>query len=534
MKNRKTEAAHSKGFKMVEDLGERDPFDMGFNEVDYAKMRVGIKTLDDAVLKLGAFKDVNPRFSDKQFILRAIETHNYDELRQISNYFYESSGIYQRLCEYLAYLYKFDWVVVPYLNDMGKEPNKSLIPDFNKALAYLDNSNIKTLCGDIALSVIVDGAYYGYIVDFTDKFVIQQLPVKYCRSRFKSGTRPVVELNMKYFDDNFKDVTYRMRVLKMFPKDVQQGYVKFKNGLLVGDYPGDTSGWYMLDPNATVKFSIGRSEIPTLVGAIPSIIDLDAAQDLDRQKTMQQLLKIIIQRLPLDKNGDLIFDVDEARDIHNNAVTMLKRAVGVDVLTTFADIDVADMSDKNSATTRDDLAKVERTVFNNTGISQNLFNAEGNLALANSIANDEASMKNLKLQLETAISYIVQKFNKKNKYSFQVNILDTTIYNYKELSKLYKEQTQIGFSKVLPQVALGHSQSSIIATAFFENEILNLSEIMIPPMMSSTMSSKNLGSSNKTGSQENQNSIDQKETGRPEKSDDEKSDKTIANRESMA
>lgn len=45
------------------------------------------------------------------------------------------------------------------------------------------------------------------------------------------------------------------------------------------------------------------------------------------------------QKLPLDKNGDLIFDVDEARDIHNNAVAMLKRAIGVDVLTTFADIE---------------------------------------------------------------------------------------------------------------------------------------------------------------------------------------------------
>jgi hypothetical protein len=57
----------------------------------------------------------------------------------------------------------------------------------------------------------------------------------------------------------------------------------------------------------------------------------------------------------MDKNGDLIFDVDEAHDIHNNAVAMLKRAVGVDVLTTFADIDVADMQDKNSTTTSDDL-----------------------------------------------------------------------------------------------------------------------------------------------------------------------------------
>jgi len=27
----------------------------------------------------------------------------------------------------------------------------------------------------------------------------------------------------------------------------------------------------------------------------------------------QQLLKIIIQKMPIDKNGDLVFDVDEAQ-----------------------------------------------------------------------------------------------------------------------------------------------------------------------------------------------------------------------------
>jgi hypothetical protein len=70
---------------------------------------------------------------------------------------------------------------------------------------------------------------------------------------------------------------------------------------------------------------------------------------------MQKLLKIIVQKLPRDKNGDLIFDVDEARDLHNNAVEMLRRAVGTDVLTTFADVESIDMSDRNTATTVDDL-----------------------------------------------------------------------------------------------------------------------------------------------------------------------------------
>ena len=90
---------------------------------------------------------------------------------------------------------------------------------------------------------------------------------------------------------------------------------------------------------------------------------------------------------------------------------------------------------------------------------------------------------------------------------------------------------------MLPQIALGHSQSAIINTAYFENDILHLSEIMIPPLMSSTMSSEDiLGKSKQTNSGNNQNTTGttSKEAGRPEKSDDEKSEKTIQNQESMS
>ena len=114
-------------------------------------------------------------------------------------------------------------------------------------------------------------------------------------------------------------------------------------------------------------------------------------------------------------------------------------------------------------------------------------------------------------------------------------MLETTQYNYKELSKLYKEHVQIGYSKMLPQIALGHSQSAIINTAYFENEVLHLSEIMIPPLMSSTMNLQDLkGKTGETGTSKSQTKTETSgEAGRPEKADDEKSDKTIANKESM-
>ena len=518
--------------------------------VEFAKIRVGLKNLDDAIMNLSSHSKVNRNYGDKAFILNAMHRKDYETVREISNYFYEASGIYQRMCKYLALLYRYDWFVTPFQEKKtggSKEPTAAsgnkMLADFSKVLKYLDNSDVKRLFGNIALEVVKNGSYYGCIIDFNDKFSIQQLPSAYCRSRFTRGVDPVIELDMRFFDAYFPNVQYRLKVLSMFPKEIQKAYIQYKEGKLVGDYPGDKRGWAMLDPDTTIKFNLNNGDFPPLAGVIPSIIDLDSAQELDRKKTMQQLLKVIIQKLPLDKNGDLIFDVDEARDIHNNAVKMLGRAVGVDVLTTFADVEVANMQDRNSTTTLDDLQKVERTVYNNSGFSQNLFNTDGNIALEKSISNDEATMRDLVLQFENLLNRVVKKFNKSN-YTFNVDILETTIYNYKEIAKMYKEHTQIGYSKMLPQVALGHSQSTILATAHFENDVLKLADIMIPPSMSSTMSGKNGGTDNKSNTNKNQNtsqsnssakvSTETKAAGRPEKADGEKSAKTIQNKESMS
>ena len=293
------------------------------------------------------------------------------------------------------------------------------------------------------------------------------------------------------------------------------------DGKLPKDFSGDDEGWFLLDPATSVKFSICGSDAPLFMSVIPKLLDLEDAQDLDKKKMLQQILKIIIQKMPLDKNGDLIFDVEEAQQLHANAVAMLGDAVGVDVLTTFADVDVADLSDKGNVSSVDQLNKVERTVYNEAGTGQNLFNSEGNLSLEKSIANDEATMANLILQFQAYVRRLLANFGRGSKLTFTADILPTTVYNYKDLSKQYKEMTSLGFSKLLPQVALGQSQSAVLMTAYFENDIMNLNEVFVAPQLSSTMSGEQAGDSDSTG-------------GRPELPDDEKSDKTIANIEASS
>ena len=499
-------------------------------------MKVGIKHLDDAIINLGAYRKINPNMT-KENIQRASARGDIEFMREASDFYFKISGIYSRLCKHLANLYRYDWFITPYTSSDKVSPDK-IIDGFNKSNQYLDAFGVKEYYGEVALKVLRQGCYYGYVIHDADTAQVQELLPKYCRSRYSVKGRPAVEFNMKFFDDYYRDRDQRLRVLKMFPRDFQKGYAAYVNGQLIPDFPGDTSGWYLLDPENTIKFNINGEDYPPFISVIPHIIDLDAAQELDRKKMAQKLLKIIIQKMPLDKNGDLIFDVDEAQELHNNAVKMLGKAIGIDVLTTFAEVEVADMADRNAAASIDELEKVERSVFNESGTAQNLFNTDGNIALEKSILDDEANMYNLLLQFESFLNYLIKPFNKNpKKLYYKVQILPTTIYNYKDMSKLYREQGAVAGSKVLASVALGQSYSSVLASAKFENEILDISDLFQSKQQREEAKAKiqNNNKSTETNKEKTaEEVVEKKKVGRQEKPDDQKSEKTIKNREAMS
>ena len=522
MINRKEEIK-KKGFAMTMNDTPDDAMFNSHNLVDFSKIKVGAKILDDAILNLGTFKKIDARLGNKETVLRAIYNNDYETMREISDFFFKTSGIYARLCKYMANLYRYDWMVTPFVNSDSLKTEK-ILDGFHKSLNILDNFEVKRTLGEIALKVIRYGCYYGYMIHQPNgKTVIQELPPSYCRSRYNVNGQPAVEFNMKFFDDTFRDTAQKVKMLNLFPKEFKKGYILYKEGKLPAEYMGDTSGWYLLSPEFTVKFNTNGEDFPMFISVIPAIIDLDEAQELDRKKMAQKLLKIVIQKMPLDKNGDLIFDIDEAQALHNNAVQMLAKAIGIDVLTTFAEVDVADMSDSTTSANNDELEKVERAVFNDAGVSQLQFNATGNIALQYSIANDEAAMSTMIEQFKYFINTLLTQYNKSpKKFYIRADILPTTIYNYKELAKLYKENTQMGYSKIFPQLALGQSQSSILATMTFENDVLGLAEKLVPPMTSNTMSGKAVATdSNNKG-------------GRPKKEDADKATKTLQNEESQS
>lgn len=507
---------------------------------DYNKIRAGNRVIkNDVAITKDFLTDYRRKEVTKKDVYRALDRKDLKALRSYSETYYARSGIYSRLCRYMAFLFRYDWMINPIVDWNTRVKDSKIIEGWLRGCRFLENSELKKVCGDVALKVMRQGAYYGYRLDKADSTHLQELPIDYCRSRYTNNGWPVVEMNMTYFDEAFPDQDYRLKVLRLYPNEIQKAYVEYKRQTLEKDFSSDTLGWAVLDPQKTVKFNIGNSDIPMFVSVIPHLIDLEKAQEIDNKRMEQQILKIIVQQFPMGKNDDPIFDTDQMNALHQGAVNMVGDAIGVDVLSTLADVQVADMSDKGNASSVDQLEKVERTVYNEAGVSQLQFNSNGSVALEKSIVNDEASLMSLLYQFQTFADRLLEPLNRNKKLTYKVLMLPTTSYNYKEVAKLYKEQTTLGYSKLLPQVALGMSPTSVIMNALFENKVMRLGELFIPPQSSSTMSSSDAksaaGGSTKTETVDgNGDTVEQKgevgdEGGRPEVADGEKSEKTMRN-----
>lgn len=416
--------------------------------------------------------------------------------RALSRWFFQTNGIYNRAVRYIADILRFDFMLYPNL-DLDKEIQdaeaEKILKKFNEVLEHFDNSAIQLLCRKWAAQICIDGAYYGYICeDINDKLVVQDLPIDFCRSRFLHRGLPLVEFNLEYFNKVTNNEDTRERYLALFPAEIQEGYRKFKNGKMKAEEQGDKDGWMLLDANRAFKLNFygdWDQDVPPFLQAIPALIELSEVQDLQKEKLLQEIQKILVQRFELDKNGQIPFTMPELQRLNQNAIDMVGDAVGISVLSTIADVHLEDLNNGAGDEANNSVEAAEDSAYNDFGIASSLFNTDGNLALEKSITTDEAYVKPLLLQFEQFFNrYLEWKFNKSS-LKFRLKMLNTSIFNFKELSSLYKDLTKIGFSRFLPIVSLGHTQKEVISMAKLEQQIMQLDAYMLPPFSSNTMSS---------------------------------------------
>lgn len=459
---------------------------------------------------------------------KILATGNEVELRDLSRQYWVLSGLYKRILTYISEMLTYDILVTPKLKS-SKSKKDVVLRSLNDTCDFLDSLTLEKELARIMLVILQDGVYYGFFKECDNgKMIFQDLNPKYCRTRYKSSNGlAVLEFDLTYFLQlKGREATTNVNELELYPPYVQQAYRKYfdkqtrisnnKKYFIDSQNKLEEGRWLMIPDYLGIAFYFVDTK-PYFASTIKAVEELNDYKGLEKSLDEQDLKKILLQKIPMNKDtGELLFTLDEALELHKATLTMMKNNADVDVLTSFADTEMLDIQDSAQAN-RDNLEKMERSTYNEAGVSKNLFDTDSSMALEYSLTNDMSLALNIAKIFESFLNYQINKnFANKNVF-FEVTILPITHYNREKMFDLYLKGAQYGYSKLLAGVAAGIKQSNLLNLVTLENDYLELSSKMIPLQSSHTTSGTDIA----------------EENGAPEKDETEKSDKTRQNEESL-
>ena len=447
----------------------------------------------------------------KEEIEKIISGGSLEEQQMLSRQFFERDGFYKRITLYYASLLKYMGILVPKsINGQSLSSNTTQKKYYN-AMNYIDKMKLKELLFNWTLRVLVDGAYYG-IVQTVNKniFSIIDLPTRWCRTRFKDEYgRDIIEFNVLYFNTiiNEKD---RESCFKIYPKIFKRYYDNLKKNKV--DTP-----WMFVPIDISICFTFLESNRPLFLHILPAVLDYDDTVEMEKVEQEDRVKKIIVQKVPHLNDGTLLFEPEEAQVMHRGAVQMLRGNKYLNVLTTYTDVDAIVSKTTADSVNNNNIEKMITNIYNETGVSGELFASTSNLALKYSLSNDTSLMMILANRYSSFLTTIINNLYGNNSIIFKYTILPITYYNEQDYLDESFKLASSGYSLLLPALSIGIDQSDLIGLKDLENNILKLNEKLKPLSSSYTQSSD----------------AQKEEAGAPEKALEDKSDKTEKNIEAI-
>lgn len=434
-------------------------------------------------------------------IQHIIERGSLEERRDLSCATFNTNSIYKRLIMYYATFLKYTGLLTPN-PAFGQSLSKPFIQKrYYNALTFVDSLHLSTLMESLFEKALKNGAYYGVFSEVNNAATVLDLPNKYCKTRFKTPDGiDIIEFNLEYFSSFPK--LERKIIVDTYPAEIAAAYENFVND--------EGKQWFLVPSEIGVFFSFSENQSPLFLDTIYAILQYNKAVDTDQERNLEEIRKIVVQKVPHLTDGSLLFEPDEAQEMHDGAVGMLKGNKNISVLTTYADVD--SITSKTSADANNNgIDEMYQNVYNNAGSSAELFAATGSSTLPYSIKCDLALTMSVARKFDYMLTKLINsKFANAN-IVFTYTTLPVSYYNEKEYIEETFKLAQSGYSFLLPALGSGLSQQQFINIKKMENDVLGLSDLMKPLKSAYTQSG---GGTNA-------------------KEDTQKSEKTIANEKSL-
>ena len=462
-----------------------------------------------------------------------ITSGSLSEQQKLSRNYFNKDGYYKRIIIYYATLLKYMGLLIPNPSN-GKNLSTSHIQKrYYNALDFVERMQLPVLLTNIAQRALVDGSYYGLKVE-TDKnsFQLIDLPSGYACSRFKDiYGNDILEFDVSYFG-TITDKEQRDAALAAYPKIVAKAWKQYS--------AGKRKKWLIIPKEIGVCFPFfdGR---PIFLNIIPHTIEYDEAVATQRERDAEDIRKIIVQKIPHLNDGRLLFEPDEAEEIHAGTVGMLKGNKNVSVLTSYGDVD-AITSNAHADRTENTLTRMEQNIYAQAGVTSQVFAATGSASLEASLNNDLALMMYLANKFSRFITNVLNDTFSNGNITFKYSIMPITYYNANTYADEAYKLVGLGYSALLPALAFGLTQRDLVSIKDLENDVLKLGDKLKPLSTSYTQSSSDSDKKSEEESDENNKedapkekpvNTDIDEGGRPKLKEEEKSEKTHQNEESL-
>lgn len=452
-----------------------------------------------------------------------ISNGDSDALKQLSESFFYSSGFYRRLILYYSTILYYIPLLIPHMiQNKKKITEKKYTEKYFQALEFINSLNFEQLCRHFATKVLIEGAYYGMIKEVDGEYSIQDLPFDFCRSRLKSFTGvDIVEFDVTWFD-KISDDKLKLETLQTFPKEVRRWYMRYSKGK-------EKNSWVRIPTDRGIHFTLVE-EKPFFSAVIPSVVHFSDYVDMEKQKDLQQLHVLLAQELDHTSTGELIFEPEEAIEFHKALTTITKKNDFLDGITTYGKLKAVRILDDDAAST-DNLEKVSKILYTESGVSKQIFSADGNTSLERSIQNDITLMMSLANSFSIWLKNLINSVFADKNITFGVEILPVGQYNVKDYQAQALNAAQYGYSFIIPSIAMGLEQNQLFDIKTVETEVLKMQDLLVPLQSSHTMSDKN-NSNSSSSSKLTEEEQKQAEKDGASKAEEERSEKTMKNRES--
>lgn len=425
-----------------------------------------------------------------------------NQILKLMDYMYQKSGYMRRLIDYFSNMAKLNYYVDTMVcsTPFFRAKDVTIKNNYIKFAAQAEKFNLANNIHDITKRMYLNDACFAFVVETDLEVCYYYLDPRYCViTGLANGNVFEYAINRSLLNNS---------IYETFPNELQQLLEQSK------EYQKSNLVQVPLEHGFCLKYNNNFFHLfSPLFPIISDILLIDDYKDLAKTKAVNDAYKLLVLKIPTDKDGNLTMDEQQIYPYIDTALKVVQDNIGV--LPYPDSVESIEFSSSN-ADDRDKVEDATDQMYSEVGVSRAIASsAASGSELKLSITNDSGDIFRIYRMLENWVNLQMKlRGFIYSSYQFVYKILDITIFNQNDVIDEELKLAQASLpSKIRLGAAMGFSPSSLIGNTVMENVVLKDIFDMWQPLKSSYTQSGN------------------NETGRPMKNDDELAPSTEAQRE---